>query len=639
MLKKYNHSGQVDHAVFGEIFNSLDTAVLYYNGRGELSAANSTAVEILPDLNRALSVFSDFLAFIYDHSLDFKDQHGLNPETKVHRAAAFYEIVKLPDGNFYQVRTIEQKDRSMIVELLDISQIKINTDNLLALDENNKILTEAIQTSQKGVFIAEWDGAHRIIFANKVLDKVIGRQGAPLVNYNVNAFLSAQFPDEWDKIEKTINGGDKGSFWKKIDEGNGTYRWIVLNLSAQSTCGNRRLIIGFISDETQSKLQENQLRQTQKLEAIGKLAGGVAHDFNNILSIIDGYIFLSEAALKRKEDISQNLGRIKQAVARGSGLTQQLLMFGKHRVTDNKVIDLCSQVKEMETLLRPLLGINIRLIIDVPDDIIPVKTTADTISQIVMNLAINARDSMPAGGNIIISVYEESEEGISKAILKVIDDGAGMAPDIMDRIFDPFFTTKEQGKGTGLGLSMVYGLVQQMGATINVSSSVGQGTSFIISIPVAEDKNNDVTQSLASIAGDGVSGKTILIAEDEPDLLEIMSQTLKGFDMKVLTARNGNEALVVQDEYEDKIDFLLTDMVMPELGGLKLAELMKEVRPETHIVFMSGYPVRGEIASVELPQEAVFMAKPIKSDYLRSVLEQVANGQSIDNIKATLWRS
>jgi DNA-binding NtrC family response regulator len=144
---------------------------------------------------------------------------------------------------------------------------------------------------------------------------------------------------------------------------------------------------------------------------------------------------------------------------------------------------------------------------------------------------------------------------------------------------------------------------------------------------------------LESAAGDCVRGKTILIAEDEPDLLEIMSETLKEFSMNVLTAKNGNEALVVQDEYQDKIDFLLTDMVMPEMGGLKLAELIKEVRPETHVVFMSGYPVRGEIASVNLPKDAVFMAKPVKPDYLRNVLKQVANGGLDAKTDATIWKA
>jgi CheY-like chemotaxis protein len=277
--------------------------------------------------------------------------------------------------------------------------------------------------------------------------------------------------------------------------------------------------------------------------------------------------------------------------------------------------------------------------IDVPAKGIPVRTTADAISQIVMNLVLNARDSMPTGGDILISVYEETKESGPTAILKVIDGGVGMSADVIEKIFDPFFTTKEQGKGTGLGLSMVYGLVQQMGGNIEVTSSVGEGTSFTISIPVSEGQILEDTHSLESAAGDCVRGKTILIAEDEPDLLEIMSETLKEFSMNVLTAKNGNEALVVQDEYQDKIDFLLTDMVMPEMGGLKLAELIKEVRPETHVVFMSGYPVRGEIASVNLPKDAVFMAKPVKPDYLRNVLKQVANGGLDAKTDATIWKA
>lgn len=625
---------------YEKIFNSLETAVIYYNAQGELSAANDVSWRVLPMLRSHLSYFTDFIRFVYDHSIDSEDQNGLTPSSvSQDNSLAFYEVIRLCPDKFYLVRAIEQSHKGMIVELSDISLIKTHADDMRVLDGNNKILIEAMQTSQKGIFIAEHGGQRRIIFANKALDKLLERETIPLEGYSVDALLSSHFQDEWSKIQSTILNRHKGSFWKRIEREGGNPKWISLNLSADSCCGGQNLIIGFMCDESQAKLQENHLRQTQKLEAIGKLAGGVAHDFNNILSIVEGYIRLSESALKRGEPIHENIARIKQAVARGSGLTKQLLMFGKHRVADSRVIDLCAQTREMESLLCPLLGEGIYLNIDVPDSVFPVKVTPDTVSQIVMNLVLNARDAMANGGDILVSVYQENTKGTDYAVLRVTDTGKGISPEIMEKIFDPFFTTKEQGKGTGLGLSMVYGLVQQIGGEIDVVSVINEGTNFTIHIPFADEIHLSDIEKIPDHSADHITGKTILIAEDEPDLLAIMRETLKDFQLNVLTAKNGNEALMVQDEYDGKIDFLLTDMVMPQLGGLKLAELIGEVRPETKVLYMSGYPVRGEIASIDLPSDAIFMAKPIKPDSLRNVLEQMASGKPVNHNEATTWQS
>ncbi len=635
----YNHNIS-DVGTYEDIFNSLETAVIYYNAAGELHSANDISWHILPNLRSHLSLFSDFISFVYDHSIDCEDQNGLTRKPKPYsKGMVFYEVISINKEDYYLVRAIEQPDKGMIVEISDISLIKNHVDDVRKLDRSNKILTEAIQTSQKGIFIAENSGEKRIIFANHVLSKLLERDSISLEGYSVNAFLSSQFPDEWNKIETVISNHQKGIFWKCLEKGGHVLKWLSLNVSAENFCDGRHLIIGFISDETQNKLQEIHLRQTQKLEAIGKLAGGVAHDFNNILSIVEGYIRLSESALKRGENITENFARIKQAVARGSGLTQQLLMFGKHRVTDSRVIDLCAQTREMESLLCPLLGERVSLHIDTPDMVFPVKVTSDMVSQIVMNLVLNARDAMAEGGDVFVSVYQNNVQGKDYAVLRITDTGIGIPNDIIEKIFDPFFTTKEQGKGTGLGLSMVYGLVQQMDGKIYVLSVVGEGTNFTIHIPFADQISlSDIEKSPTNSAQE-IVGKTILIAEDEQDLLAIMSETLKEFQLNVLTAKNGNDALLVQDEYEGKIDFLLTDMVMPQLGGLKLAELMAEVRPDTKVLYMSGYPVRGEFASVDLPRDAIFMAKPIKPDSLRNVLEQMAAGQTVNHNDTTIWQS
>jgi signal transduction histidine kinase/CheY-like chemotaxis protein len=444
----------------------------------------------------------------------------------------------------------------------------------------------------------------------------------------VEELLSTEFKNDWQNIKKLLDESGQGYFWLMIDKNPHQKQWLSLNLFVENPDNHESLIIGFISDETKNKTQENQLIQNQKLEAIGKLAGGIAHDFNNVLSIVEGYTRLSENALKRGDSITENMVRIKQAVSRGSALTKQLLTFGQHRVKENQYLDLCSLMRDVEKLLRPLLRADISLKIETQEAACIIKSNADSISQIIMNLVINSRDSMDDGGDIQIRISDIYKNNQTYAVLEVQDNGSGIHPDILPKIFDPFFTTKEQGKGTGLGLSVVYGVVQQLEGIINVSSVMGQGTIVRIEVPMAINHSIIELNVEKNADTSGLKGKTILVAEDEADLLEIMEITLTELEMNVLSAKNGNEALAIQDEYDGKIDFLLTDMVMPKLGGLKLAELIKEVRPDIHVLYMSGYPVRGEISNFSLPEDSIFMAKPVKPDLLFDYLTQAISEKS-----------
>lgn len=614
------------------IFNALGTAIIYYDQDGELVDMNRTSLSLFANARRNFSKFQKFISFVFEHSLDMSEQSDLlHDQARSNDLASFNEIIQLGPQHFYMVRAITQFDKSIIVEISDITQIKSSTDNI-------RILSEAIHSSQKGIFIARNDSEKCIIFESEAMNGLLERYDESSLGCRLEVFIDNFFPDEADIIKQSIEKCRNGKFWQKILLDDGKFKWLCLNLCAEKKSNNVDMIVGFISDETINKINEHHILQTQKMEAIGKLAGGVAHDFNNILSIVDGYLRLSEAAIQRGENVTDNFARIKKAVVRGSGLTKQLLTFGKHRVSENKIINLCHQAHDVDGLLKPLLGAGYNVHITTSDEPILVKASTDSISQIIMNLVINARDAMPDGGDIFIEVAEEQVEDHSDAVLKVVDTGCGMPPAIMEKIFDPFFTTKEQGKGTGLGLSMVYGIVKQIGATISVESEVDKGTTFTIRIPVVEGQESAEYLEKMPISRKDLKGKTILLAEDEEDLLAIISHTLQEFGMTVLSAKNGQEALVVQDEFQEKIDFLLTDMVMPELGGLKLASLMKEVRPETNIVFMSGYPVRGEISNIDLPSDAIFMAKPVQPDFLRNILEQLAAGESVKQTDANIWQ-
>ncbi len=379
-----------------------------------------------------------------------------------------------------------------------------------------------------------------------------------------------------------------------------------------------------IEDTTEHKIREGQYFQAQRLEALGQLAGGVAHDFNNILSIIDGYARIGKKSVAGNEETVGYFERIMQSVQRGASLTNRLLTFGRHKVAKDGVIDLGKLVQDQESLLRPLLDASISLTIMAEEDVF-ITAPPDNICQILLNLCINSRDAMPEGGTLSI---ECSKTQNARAVLRVTDTGEGIPPEIKAKIFDPFFTTKDQGKGTGLGLSMVYGLVKDMRGEIDVSSKSGEGTAFIITLPLSEKRPplHEVTEDESGNIR--LDGFTALIAEDEPALLDLVSGMVEEMGIKVLRASNGNEALMIQDEYEGDIDFLLTDVVMPELNGVKLAELFGSVRPESRVMFMSGYPANGQMARVSLPDSAFFMPKPVEFNKLCEVLKTMTDEHS-----------
>lgn len=388
--------------------------------------------------------------------------------------------------------------------------------------------------------------------------------------------------------------------------------------------------------ETTLRKTEEQLRHAQKMEAIGRLAGGVAHDFNNILSVILSYAELIGAELRASEPLRAEVEQIRQAGLRAAELTRQLLAFSRQQVLEVQVLDLNRNVLAIEKMLRRLLGADIVLTILSAQDLWSVKCDAGQVEQILMNLAVNARDAMPTGGKLTIETanvnlnedYARTHHDVTPGayvMLAVTDSGIGMTKDIEAQIFEPFFTTKETGKGTGLGLSMVYGIVKQSGGHIWVYSEPGRGTTFKVYFPKVTG-TTEVSHSIRPPAESARGHETILLVEDDDQVRELARLVLRNDGYVVLEAQNGGEALLICEQHEAKIHLLLTDVVLPRMSGRQLAERIAPARPEMKILFMSGYTDEAILQHGVLDSGVAYLQKPLTPSALTRKVREVLEG-------------
>jgi PAS domain S-box-containing protein len=383
---------------------------------------------------------------------------------------------------------------------------------------------------------------------------------------------------------------------------------------------------------------EEQLRQAQKMEAIGRLAGGVAHDFNNILTVIQSYAELLALELGPAGAGHGDLDEIRRAAERAAALTSQLLAFSRRQVLDPEVLDPNEVVRDTERMLRRLIGEDIELVTRLQPGVAPVLADAGQFTQVLLNLAVNARDAMPDGGRLLIEtadvelddVYARGHAGLAPGphvVLSVTDTGLGMDAETRSRVFEPFFTTKAPGKGTGLGLSMVYGFVEQSGGRIWVYSEPGQGTTFKIHLPAAAEADPEPARAprAAAHAPAHAGQATVLVVEDEEEVRKVVVRTLGEHGYTVLEAVNGREALAIAAERRGGIDLVLTDVVMPEMKGGELAEHLRREHPGVRLLMMSGYTEEEASLRAVLTAGTAFLEKPFTAsrllDKVRSVLE------------------
>jgi PAS domain S-box-containing protein len=535
------------------------------------------------------------------------------------------ELPEERGGN--EITTLIRAIRLMVEAIKDHISERTRVEE--ALLETSRALEALIEASPLAIVVS--DGGGRIRVWNPAASRIFGwgeeeaiGRANPLAAAPENGEICALFrtvPDAGDVREREVLCRDR--------EGNA----IVASVYRAAMLDAGGVVIGvaaIVADVTEARRaeealrdSEEQLRQAQKMEAVGKLAGGVAHDFNNLLSVINGY---SELLLMRLDSGAagyREIEEIHKAGDRGASLTHQLLAFSRRQVLKPVVLSLNESVSNLGKMLRRLIRANIRLETDLAPDLPPVEADPHQVDQILMNLTVNARDAMPGGGVLSFATgalrldRPLSEGGHSVpagdwVTLEVRDTGTGMDEATLARIFEPFFTTKGEGKGTGLGLSTVYGIVTQSGGHILVRSRPGDGTSFRIFLPRADAGEVQKERRLPAAGpavrlGDGA----VLVVEDEDSVRAMICETLREHGTKVLEARRGVEALAVASLHDGPIRLLVTDVVMEGMTGLQLAKELKKSRPETEVLYISGYAEESVRRLGVSASEMAFLEKPI----------------------------
>jgi PAS domain S-box-containing protein len=386
-------------------------------------------------------------------------------------------------------------------------------------------------------------------------------------------------------------------------------------------------------DVTEKLSLEAQLIQAQKLESVGRLAGGVAHDFNNILGVIMGSAELCRKRIADDPRLHKNLDNILKAAERGSGLTRQLLAFSRRQVLQPRILDLNHVVGEVRKMLERVIGEDIELTTSLDPGVATVRADAGQLAQVLMNLVVTARGAMPEGGKLKFATgsveldekYAARHVGVTPgryALLAVSDNGHGMSPEVQGMIFEPFFTTKAPSKGTGLGLATVHGIVKQSGGHVTVYSEVGRGTTFRVYLPAATERLDDAPPPV--IAGAAPRGKeTVLVVEDERALREIIEESLTALGYSVLAAADAEAALRTCETFSGTLDLMVTDVIMPGMGGGELARRFQERRPDTWVLYMSGFTDDSALLHGVLAEDMPFLEKPFTTNALAGKVREV----------------
>jgi PAS domain S-box-containing protein len=508
--------------------------------------------------------------------------------------------VSTADGMFVLSAIRDISDRKRIAEELRRAQEELHQRTAEQLGEYRTRLASIVDTSEDAIIGKDLNGI--ITSWNKGAERIYGYTPEEIVGKHISVLAPDDRPDEIPGILEKIARGEGIEHYESArltKDG----RQLDVSISVSPLRDAKGDIVGasaIVRDITAQKRAEGQLHQSQKMEAIGRLAGGVAHDFNNILGIVNACAEFLRDRMDPADEAAHYVDNIKQAVERGSALTRQLLTFSRSSAIQPRILDLNERLKDVSKLLRPLMGDDVEILIVSKSPAAVIDADPGQLDQIVVNLAVNARDAMPRGGKFILETRSEKfDEAFAEqhqnmaagkyVVLAVSDTGSGMDGATVSRIFEPFFTTKELGKGTGLGLSTVYGIVKQSAGHILVYSEPGHGTTFKIYLPSADHKIGLESKPEVETVAPKRQGTTILLVEDDEIMRGLTRKVLEEHDYTVVEADDGKSMLEWVESHPGPIDLLLTDVVMRRMSGPELVERLSASRPNLKVIYMSGY--------------------------------------------------
>ncbi len=513
------------------------------------------------------------------------------------------------------------------------------TDRIHA-EETQRRLIAAVEQAAEAIAITDTGGA--LLYVNPAFERNTGYTQAEVLGRTLRILHSGRPGDTfYDQFFQALRSGQvwQGRHLSRRKDGS-LYTEEATIAPVRNQAGEIVNYVATMRDVSREVQLEEQFRQAQKMEALGQLAGGIAHDFNNLLTIIHLSTRLLRRQLRPEDPLWEHVLRIEETGERASKLTRQLLSFSRREVVEPRVVNLNQIVADLSRMLQRVLGEEIELKTILAETLRPVRVDPSQIDQVILNLAVNARDAMPGGGTLIIETanilldqtyvasHVDARPG-PHVLLSISDNGVGMSDEVKAHLFEPFFTTKERGHGTGLGLATVFGIVKQSGGHIRVYSEVGQGTTFKIYLPCAEEVEAqpfpDTRSALASSLVRGT--ETVLIVEDRDEVRDLAAKVLRAHGYQVLTAANGPEALQVSRQHEGPIHLLLTDVVMPRMSGKELADQMRNYRPDLRVLYMSGYADHAILENGVLAPHAVFLSKPFTVEDLMQKVRAVLDGR------------
>jgi PAS domain S-box-containing protein len=639
-LYRQRYESEIAHRALMEQYNNLsrfaNDVILLLDANGTIITANDRAADVYGySLGQLLGVNIQQLC-----ASSSRAASGTEWQLAKERGSLIFETVhQRRDGSEFAV---EVSTRSIVVEgktlqqgiLRDISDRKQAERELF---ESEARFRQLVESAPYGILVVDRE---LILYANAEAVRMFGAaRPGDLLGHSL---LERAGPEEHESMlrraQEVLSGSPSPMIERRYLRLNGEEFWAAVSV-AEIEYNGRPAGLLFYRDITAAKRAgeehtrlEEQLRQAQKMESVGRLAGGVAHDFNNYLTVINGYCEMLLGGPDAGPEIRESLEEIRAAGARAASITQQLLAFSRKQIATPRVLSLNQVVTDSGQLLRRLIGEDIEIVIRLHAQPGNVMADPSQLGQVLMNLAINARDAMPDGGQIVIETgqreIDRAEASASAlhpgryALLSVTDAGAGMSPDVQERIFEPFFTTKGAGSGTGLGLSTAYGIVHQSGGWIDVRSSPGAGSRFEVWLPLTDAVAVDAVPPPPA-ADSGRGEETLLIVEDQGDVRRLALSILRANGYRLLEAENAEQALQLSAGYAGGIELLITDVIMPGLNGRQLADRLAKERPGLKVLYTSGYAADVIALQGSLEPGMAYLPKPFGAAQLAAKVREV----------------